>query len=110
MIAALPRWVRGLSTLLLLLFLGSAIQAQERTITGKITDQKGEAVPYANVALVLLDGALVDGAVSDENGSFQIESTKTAKVKLVVSLVRDTRQSTEVADAPCAWQASTPSW
>ena len=44
-------------------------------ITGKIEDQSGQPVPYANVALVLLDGALVDGAVSDENGSFQIEST-----------------------------------
>lgn len=56
-------------------------------ITGKISDQKGEPVPYANVALVQLDGALVDGAVSDENGVFQIESTKTAKVKLAVSSI-----------------------
>lgn len=56
-------------------------------ISGKIADQKGEPVPYANVALVLLDGGLVDGAVSDENGNFLIESTKTAKVKLVISSI-----------------------
>ncbi len=56
-------------------------------ISGKITNQTGEPVPYANVALILLDGGLVDGAVSDENGDFLIESTKTAKVKLVISSI-----------------------
>lgn len=76
---------------LLVYFLGisnlAATPKEVARITGKISDQKGEPVPYANVALVLLDGALVDGAVSDENGVFQIESTKTAKVKLVVSSI-----------------------
>lgn len=56
-------------------------------ITGKVADQKGQPVAYANVALIQEDGALVDGAVSDENGVFLIESTKTAKVKLVVSSI-----------------------
>ncbi len=56
-------------------------------ITGKVADQKGQPVAYANVALIQEDGALVDGAVSDENGTFLIESTKTAKVKLVVSSI-----------------------
>ena len=56
-------------------------------ITGKVSDQKGQPVPYANVALIQEDGALVDGAVSDENGSFLIESAKTAKVKLVISSI-----------------------
>ena len=76
---------------LLVYFLGvsnlAASPKEVSRITGKIADQSGEAVPYANVALVQLDGALVDGAVSDENGNFLIESTKTAKVKLVVSSI-----------------------
>lgn len=76
---------------MLIYFLGisnlAATPKEVAKITGKITDQKGEAVPYANVALILLDGALVDGAVSDENGNFLIESTRTAKVKLVVSSI-----------------------
>jgi hypothetical protein len=67
-------------------------------ITGKITDQKGEPVPYANVALVQLDGGLVDGAVSDEEGNFLIESTKTAKVKLVVSSIGYVSFSSEPFD------------
>ncbi|WP_192347486.1 outer membrane beta-barrel protein [Algoriphagus sp. Y33] len=57
-------------------------------IFGKITDQNEQPVPYANVALIDTNsGNLVDGAVSDENGNFLIESTKTAKVKLVISSI-----------------------
>lgn len=57
-------------------------------ISGKITDQNEQSVPYANVALIdATSGNLVDGAVSDENGAFLIESTKTAKVKLVISSI-----------------------
>src|SRR5690606_2876667 len=65
----------------------AALPKEVSKISGKITDQAGEVVPYANVALVQLDGSLVDGAVSDENGAFLVESTKTAKVKLVVSSI-----------------------
>jgi hypothetical protein len=76
---------------LLVYFLGvsnlAASTKQVSKISGKITDQAGEVVPYANVALVQLDGALVDGAVSDEDGNFVVETTKTAKVKLVVSSI-----------------------
>lgn len=76
---------------LLVYFLGvsnlAAMPKEVSKITGEIVDRSGEAVPYANVALVQLDGTLVDGAVSDENGAFQIESTKSAKVKLVVSSI-----------------------
>jgi len=57
-------------------------------ISGKITDQNEQSVPYANVALIdATSGNLVDGAVSDENGVFLIESAKTAKVKLVISSI-----------------------
>lgn len=76
---------------MLIYFLGisnlAAAPKEVAKISGKIADQKGEPVPYANVALILLDGGLVDGAVSDENGNFLIESTKTAKVKLVISSI-----------------------
>ncbi len=67
-------------------------------ISGKVADQKGQPVPYANVALIQEDGALVDGAVSDENGAFLIESTKTAKVKLVVSSIGYQSYTSEVFD------------
>jgi len=87
---------------MLIYFLGisnlAATSKEVAKIAGKITDQKGEPVPYANVALVQLDGALVDGAVSDENGVFLIESTKTAKVKLVISSIGYVSFSSESFD------------
>lgn len=87
---------------MLIYFLGisnlAATPKEVAKISGKITDQTGEPVPYANVALVLLDGGLVDGAVSDENGDFLIESTKTAKVKLVISSIGYSSFSSEPFD------------
>lgn len=57
-------------------------------ISGKVLDQKGQAVAYANVALIAVEsGGLVDGAVSDEEGNFLIESVKSSNVKLVISSI-----------------------
>jgi len=57
-------------------------------ISGKVVDQKGLPVAYANVAVISFQtGGLVDGAVSDEEGNFLIESVKTSSVKLVISSI-----------------------
>lgn len=67
----------------------STLAAKEVSkISGKILDQKGEAVAYANVALISNSvGGLVDGAVSNEFGEFLIETVKTGEVKLVISSI-----------------------
>ena len=87
---------------MLIYFLGisnlAASPKEVAKISGKVTDQQGEPVPYANVALVQLDGALVDGAVSDELGNFIIESAKTSKVKLMVSSIGYVTFSSEPFD------------
>ncbi len=57
-------------------------------ISGKVVDQKGQAVAYANVALIAAQGGgLIDGAVSDEEGNFLIESVKSSSVMLVISSI-----------------------
>ncbi len=57
-------------------------------ISGKVLDQNGQAVAYANIALISVEsGGLVDGAVSDEEGNFLIESLKSSSVKLVISSI-----------------------
>lgn len=57
-------------------------------ISGKVVDQKGQAVAYANVALIAAQGGgLIDGAVSDEDGNFLIESVKSSSVMLVISSI-----------------------
>lgn len=76
-------------TLFIYLLGVSNLAAKELSkVSGTVTDQNGQVVPYANVALISTqDGSLVDGAVSDEEGKFLIETTKTGKVKLVVSSI-----------------------
>ncbi len=76
-------------TILIYLLGISTLAAKEVTkISGKVLDQKGQAVPYANIALIqAAAGGLVDGAVSNEDGEFLIETLKTGEVKLVISSI-----------------------
>lgn len=76
----------------------SALAAQPKEsalLRGTITNQKGEPVPYANVALLSQEGVLLEGAVTDEVGNFSISTTKTARVKLVVSSLGYTSYTSE---------------
>ena len=71
-------YLLGMSTL-------AAQSSPSALLRGIITNQKGEPVPYANAALLSPEGVLLEGAVTDEAGAFSISTTKTARVKLVVS-------------------------
>ncbi|MDF2156545.1 TonB-dependent receptor [Algoriphagus sp. CAU 1675] len=87
-------------TLFLYLFGISSLAAKEISkISGKVQDQNGQAVPFANIALIAVDGGgLIDGAVSDEDGGFLIESVKSSKVTLVVSSIGFKTFTTESFD------------
>jgi hypothetical protein len=66
-------------------------------VSGQITDEKGNALPYVNVALVEADnGLLLTGAVTNEQGKFLIESVRSAKVQLVISSIGYETYKTEV--------------
>ena len=85
-----------LSFLFYLMGLSTLAAKDISKLSGKIVDQNGEAVPFANVALIESNnGGLVDGAVSDEDGIFFIESVKSATVKLVISSIGYTTYSSE---------------
>lgn len=80
-------------------FLGmSHLAAKEvAQVSGQISDEKGSALPYANVALVEAEtGILLTGAVTNEQGKFLIESVRSAKVQLVVSSIGYETYKTEV--------------
>ena len=81
-------YLLGMSTL-------AAQTNQSALLRGIITNQKGEPVPYANAALLSPEGVLLEGAVTDEAGNFLISTTKTARVKLVVSSLGYTSFSSE---------------
>ena len=81
-------YLLGMSTL-------AAQPKESALLRGTITNQKGEPVPYANAALLSPEGILLEGAVTDETGNFSISTTKTARVKLVVSSLGYTSFSSE---------------
>ena len=81
-------YLLGISTL-------AAQTNQSALLRGIITNQKGEPVPYANAALLSPEGVLLEGAVTDGVGNFSIATTKTARVKLVVSSLGYTSFSSE---------------
>ena len=49
-------------------------QGRKFAIRGKILDDNGTAVPFANVALYDLTSTLITGAVSDDQGQFSIQA------------------------------------
>ena len=70
-----------------------------QTLSGTITDQNGEPLPFANVLLLLpSDSSLVKGAVADEEGRYQLTDIPTGPFLLSVTSVgyRPTYQQTSV--------------
>ena len=65
-------------TTVLMVFLLSAVQllAQNRTVTGKVTDEKGAAVAGATVRI---DGSKKGGAITGSDGSFTLAVPANAK-------------------------------
>jgi hypothetical protein len=57
-------------------------------IKGKVTDEKGNPIPFSNVLLLnTSDSSLVKGAVADETGSYQIENIGPGTYCIAVSYV-----------------------
>ena len=78
--------MRQILSFLLCLCAASSLPAQ--TYTGKVTDEKNQPLPYANVVLLSLpdsafvvllslpDSAFVTGTVSDESGAFALKTNR----------------------------------
>ncbi|WP_224998475.1 TonB-dependent receptor domain-containing protein [Cesiribacter sp. SM1] len=68
--------------------LAQAAFAQDGGLSGNITDDKGEALPFASVAVMqITDSALVTGAVADMDGKFMIKSPAEGRYFLKLSAV-----------------------
>ena len=61
-------------TLLVLLAVTLGVQAQQGSLRGRVVDARsGENIEYANIALLkAADSSLVNGTVSESNGSFRL--------------------------------------
>ena len=69
------------------LCLSAMTQMMAQNITGKVMDAKGEPLSFANVVLLnRTDSAFVKGAVSEEDGSFVIDSSCNGGIIKVTSV------------------------
>ena len=50
-------------------------QAKTQDVGGRVIDQNGEPLPFVSVALLTADSTYIQGATSDENGAFMIQTT-----------------------------------
>jgi TonB-linked SusC/RagA family outer membrane protein len=83
------RKLRQLLALFLLGLLSLAVQAQKNTITGKITDDKGEPVPFATISIKGTHRSVS----ADQNGNFTLDASKGA-VLLISATGFGIREST----------------
>ena len=64
---------------------------------GKVVDAKGEPVPYANVAVLSrADSSVVCGAVTQDDGTFNIVTNETDGIMMVVMMGYQTQYLTPV--------------
>lgn len=70
-------------TLTILLILAAASVSAQQTLSGTVTDKKGEAVSYANI---YFEGSY-DGTISDTEGNFSLSTNLTGEQLLTVSFM-----------------------
>src|SRR5437868_2596428 len=86
--------MRKLLSLWLLCFIVSNLFAQGRTLTGKVTDEKGNPIAGASVSVKGADNV---GIAADEQGNFTLNIPSTARV-LVISSVNYKTQEIKIDD------------
>ena len=66
----------------------SCLTLMAQTLSGRLTDETGQPVPYANIVLLSLpDSAFVAGTISDEQGAFSLANTSDGKILCRISSV-----------------------
>ena len=72
---------------LLLVSLTASIGLSAQTVSGKLIDENGQPLPYANVVLLSLpDSAFVGGTISGEDGTFTLETTSESQIVKISSI------------------------
>lgn len=70
----------------LLLFFGVTTVFAQHSISGKITDQKKQVLPYTNIILYKIGNeANPKGSVSDDNGNYSFKNIANGKYKITIS-------------------------
>ncbi len=59
--------------ILSLLLLIAVSAAAQQTITGTVTDSRGDAMPFVTISVLTQDSALITGTITDEQGKYNIQ-------------------------------------
>lgn len=78
--------ILSLALTLLVFGFGAIAQIGTGTLKGKVTDDKGEPLPFANV-VVELNGTLVTGTLTDFDGNYTIKPISPGRFDVKVSMV-----------------------
>ena len=68
-------------TLMLVMAVGAGA---EQTITGTVTDSRGDAMPFVTVSVLAQDSTLLTGAITDEQGRYSIPMPDAGKHKPLI--------------------------
>ena len=60
--------------LVLLFALFVSVAAKAETIKGSVVDSRGEAMPYVTISVLAQDSTLLTGAITDEEGKYEISA------------------------------------
>lgn len=74
----------------LLAFTALFAQAKNPDVKGVVVGTDGQPIPFVNVVLLSADSTFVQGATSDEKGSFNIVTTATDGILKVTSVSYET--------------------
>ena len=76
-----------LAVLVIAMMRAALVMASAPDVTGKVIDANGEPLPFVNVVLLSLpDSSYVQGAITDEQGCFQILTSKNGSLLKVSSI------------------------
>lgn len=64
----------------------SMVEVSAQTIRGKVSDEDGRPIAYANIVLLTADSVFVDGTVTSDTGHFLFESTSHGKDAAILKI------------------------
>lgn len=75
----MSKWIRHLYLLsMMLLLIGGTALAQQKTVTGKVTDESGTPLPGVTV----LEAGTTNGILTDDNGEFSLEVSEKGSLEI----------------------------
>ena len=86
----------ALPFLLFILLISTCINAQEFEISGRVKDQNGDPLVFANVLLKNQDSILIKGAATDESGLFILNNVEKGTYLISASYLNNTSETLPV--------------